>query len=202
MRILPCGEHALLVELDDASSAAALHRALCESRPHGVLDLVPGEQTVLVTVIPGITPLSQLAHQLSTRVSSPVAPTDRGEVILPVTYDGPDLERVCDMTGLTADRLIECHSRQVWTVAFTGFAPGFGYMTSHEWTHSIPRHSESRLKVRAGAVGLAGRYCGIYPIDSPGGWQIIGHTPARTWDLTRESPALLVPGMHVAFVRA
>ena len=75
-------------------------------------------------------------------------------------------------------------------------------MTSDQWTQSVPRRPELRLKVRAGAVGLAGRYCGVYPAQSPGGWQIIGHTSARMWDLSRDAPALLVPGMRVVFVPA
>jgi len=201
MRILPCGEDALLIELDNAQSAIATHQALCDANLPGVVEMVPAERTVLVTVNPRTTQLSQLVQQLSTVTPSDIAPTDRGAIELPVVYDGPDLGSVCEITGMESEELIECHRRQVWTVAFTGFAPGFGYMTSREWTHSIPRHSESRLKVRAGAVGLAGCYCGIYPLDAPGGWQIIGHTSARMWDLARESPALLVPGTRVAFLR-
>jgi KipI family sensor histidine kinase inhibitor len=202
MKILPCGEHALLIELADERSALATHRTLRDAKLSGILEIVPAERTVLVTVVPGSTQLAELAQRLSTLSPRGVSATERGVIELEVVYDGPDLDFACEFTGMDSDELVDWHCSQLWSVAFCGFAPGFGYLTSDEWTQSIPRRPESRLKVRPGAVGLAGRYCGVYPAESPGGWQIIGHTSARMWDLGRQCPALLVPGTRVAFVPA
>ncbi len=202
MKILPCGEHALLIELDDERSAMATYRTLLDAKLPGILEIVPAERTVLVTVVRDTKPLALLAQQLSTLSLRSVFAVDGGEVRLEVTYDGPDLDFACEFTEMGASELIDWHCSQLWSVAFCGFAPGFGYLTSDQWEKSVPRQPESRLKVRAGAVGLAGRYCGVYPAESPGGWRIIGHTSTRMWDLDRQSPALLVPGMRVAFVPA
>ena len=201
MKILSCGEHALLIELADERPAMATHRALLDAKLPGVLEIVPAERTVLVMVVPGGAELMDLAQRLSTMSSRGVANAERGQIELEVTYDGPDLDFACEFIGMEAGDLVDWHCSQVWSVAFCGFAPGFGYMTSDQWT-LVPRRPESRLKVRAGAVGSADRYCGVYPAQSPGGWQIIGHTSARMWDLSRDAPALLVPGMRVAFVPA
>jgi KipI family sensor histidine kinase inhibitor len=201
MRILPCGEHALLLDLDDGEAALGLQQAICDAKLPGIVDVVPAEHTVLISVAPGTTRLSQLAEQISALEPVRASTTSCREVEIPVVYDGPDLLRVCEMAGMSEEALVDCHLRQIWTVAFAGFAPGFGYMTANAWTHVIPRHSESRLEVRAGAIGLAGRYCGVYPSDSPGGWQIIGHTTLAVWCPKRNPPAVLRPGTRVRFVR-
>ena len=96
--------------------------------------------------------------------------------------------------------MIQKHQQSVWQVAFIGFAPGFAYMTSPDRPFSdIPRLSVPRKKIPAGSLGLAGQYSGIYPKDSPGGWQLIGTTSEKMWDLQRQNPALLLPGMTVHF---
>jgi KipI family sensor histidine kinase inhibitor len=84
-------------------------------------------------------------------------------------------------------------------VAFAGFAPGFGYLTGGDPLLEVPRRSSPRTRIPAGSVAVAGRYSGVYPHDSPGGWQLIGRTTARMWDLDRAEPALLIPGRHVIF---
>ena len=122
-----------------------------------------------------------------------------------VVYDGADLAEVGALTGLGERGVVEAHTGQTWTVAFGGFAPGFPYLVAddpHEasgppW--EVPRRAEPRTSVPAGAVGLASRYCGIYPRPSPGGWQLIGRTDAVLWDIDRSPPALLTPGQWVRF---
>jgi KipI family sensor histidine kinase inhibitor len=84
-------------------------------------------------------------------------------------------------------------------VAFAGFVPGFGYLTGGDPRLDVPRRDSPRTRIPAGSVGLAGRFSGVYPSDSPGGWQLIGSTTARMWDLDRPEPALLVPGVEVIF---
>ena len=106
---------------------------------------------------------------------------------------------VADRTGLTTAQVINAHTATPWQVGFGGFAPGFAYLVGGDPRLSVPRRSEPRSSVPAGAVGLAGEFTGIYPRRSPGGWQLIGHTDVVLWDIDRPDPALLTPGMWVQF---
>jgi KipI family sensor histidine kinase inhibitor len=123
-------------------------------------------------------------------------------VEIPVTYDGPDLDDVAVLTGLTRDGVVAAHTGTDWRVGFGGFAPGFAYLVGGDPRLRVPRRSEPRTRVPAGAVGLAGEFSGIYPRESPGGWQLLGTTDVVLWDADREPPALLVPGTIVRFVEA
>jgi allophanate hydrolase len=122
------------------------------------------------------------------------------EVIIPIRYDGEDLAQVAELQGLSIADLILKHHQITWDVAFIGFAPGFAYMSSLDQPFTdIPRLKTPRKKIPSGSLGLAGQYSGIYPKDSPGGWQLIGTTSEKMWDLERQNPALLRPGMRVHF---
>ncbi|KQX07972.1 MULTISPECIES: 5-oxoprolinase subunit B family protein [unclassified Leifsonia] len=202
LRFLPTGDRALLVELESLDAVLALHEALELSRPSGVIDLVPAARTVLVTVDPAQLTLSEarrwIMRAATARPADAAAPT-LAPVVIPVRYDGPDLESVATVLGLRPADLIERHVAATWRVAFTGFAPGFGYLTSTQWTHDVPRLASPRTLVPAGSVGLAGEFGGVYPRSSPGGWQLIGTTEAVLWDSDAMSPALLVPGGTVRF---
>jgi biotin-dependent carboxylase-like uncharacterized protein len=120
-------------------------------------------------------------------------------VVIEAVYDGEDLAEVGRLTGLGPDGVVAAHTGQVWTVAFGGFAPGFGYMVGENQSLEVPRRSSPRTAVPAGSVALAGNYSAVYPRKSPGGWQLIGRTTARMWDLSREQPALAAPGDRVQF---
>ena len=120
-------------------------------------------------------------------------------VLIDTVYDGEDLAEVGQLTGLGPDGVIAAHTGQIWTVAFAGFAPGFGYMVGENQDLEVPRRSSPRTAVPAGSVALAGNYSAVYPRRSPGGWQLIGRTGARMWDLDREQPALAAPGHRVQF---
>ena len=113
--------------------------------------------------------------------------------------DGADLAEVAERTGLTTAQVINAHTGTPWQVGFGGFAPGFAYLIGGDPRLAVPRRSEPRSSVPAGAVGLAGEFTGIYPRRSPGGWQLIGHTGVVLWDIDRPNPALLTPGMWVQF---
>jgi len=102
--------------------------------------------------------------------------------------------------GVTVEEAVRLHAGADYTVAFCGFSPGFAYLTGLPAELAVPRRPSPRPLVPAGAVGLAGSYCGVYPRPSPGGWQLIGRTELRVWDATRADPALLVPGTRVHFV--
>jgi KipI family sensor histidine kinase inhibitor len=118
---------------------------------------------------------------------------------IPVVYDGADLDEVASRTGLTPDEVIDAHTSTPWRVGFGGFAPGFAYLIGGDERLKVPRRSEPRTKVPTGSVGLAGEFSAVYPRESAGGWQLIGRTDTVMWDLDRDPPALLRPGMWVRF---
>ena len=120
-------------------------------------------------------------------------------VELPVVFDGPDLGEVAALTGRSTGALVGTITATELTVAFGGFAPGFGYLTGLPAELSVPRRSTPRTRVPAGSVGLAGEFAGVYPRASPGGWQLIGRTDAVLFDVERNPPALLTPGVRVRF---
>jgi KipI family sensor histidine kinase inhibitor len=199
MKVLPFGDAALLVELDDLDGVLALAAAVRGQRFDGVLDVVPAARTVLLVTEPG-TPLDPLAARVTSLSPTPSADTAEAEAVeIAVVYDGPDLAEVARLTGLSERDVVEAHTGTPWRIAFGGFAPGFAYLTGGDPRLSVPRRDEPRTTVPAGAVGLAGEYSGVYPRPSPGGWQLIGRTDAVLWDAERDPPALLAPGGSVRF---
>jgi KipI family sensor histidine kinase inhibitor len=100
---------------------------------------------------------------------------------------------------MSVAEVIDAHTGTPWRVGFGGFAPGFAYLVDGDSRLSVPRRTQPRTRVPAGSVGLAGEFSGIYPRESPGGWQLIGRTEAVLWDVERTHPALLIPGMWVTF---
>ncbi|KGN37775.1 5-oxoprolinase subunit B family protein [Knoellia subterranea] len=197
--VLPAGHGGLLVECADLTDVMNLHRALEASRPAGVVDIVPAARTVLVTLSDGAPRAEVVAaiHAVDTRSLTETA--DRAEVVVPVTYDGGDLEDVAELTGIPVDEVVRRHAAADYVVAFTGFAPGFAYIAGGDPALHVPRRATPRTRVPAGSVSLAGEFTGIYPRVGPGGWQLIGRTDVVLWDLQRESPALLTPGTPVRF---
>lgn len=198
----PCGDTGLLVELATLEEVLGLHAALAADPPEGVVDLVPAARTVLLRVrsardLPGVA-----ADVRCRQAASAGARDAAGEVTeIAVTYDGEDLDDVGAHTGLDRDGIVEAHTGRVWTVAFAGFTPGFGYLAPEDGDDRlhVPRRPSSRTRVPAGAVGLAGEFSGVYPRESPGGWQLIGRTEHVLWDLDRDPPAVLVPGARIRF---
>lgn len=205
MRLLPCGDAAVLVEVEDLDAVLRLVAAVELERESGgfdgVIDVVPASRTLLLRCRPGDQVLQRAVARLRELSLPDTPPATRKEVTIPVSYDGEDLDEVASLTGLSAEDVIVRHTRTRWRVAFTGFAPGFGYLVGGDGSLEVPRRDEPRTKVPAGAVGLAGAFTGVYPRPSPGGWQLIGRTEATIWDPTREPPALLAPGTLVRFER-
>jgi KipI family sensor histidine kinase inhibitor len=200
MRVLPCGERALLVELDDLDAGLGLHAALVASSPAGVVELVPAARTLLVTFDPGATDAAALGEALRAVEFSPGAPASGELVEIPVTYDGEDLEAVASHAGVSSDEVVALHAGGEYVVAFCGFAPGFAYLTGLDERLHVPRRESPRTRVLAGAVAVADVFTAVYPRESPGGWQLIGRTEAPLWDVERDPPARLVPGTRVRFV--
>ncbi len=197
MRVLPCGDAALLVEAGDA--ALGVYTALLDRPLAGVTDLVPAARTVLVRFDPAAVPAADLARRL-TAVEPVAVASGAGELVtVPVHYDGDDLADVGRRTGLGVHGVIEAHTSARYVVAFSGFAPGFGYLTGLDPRLRLPRRGTPRVRVPAGAVGVAGEFTGVYPRPSPGGWHLLGRTTVPLWDPARTPPALLRPGTRVRF---
>lgn len=202
-RILPYGDHALLVELDGLDAVLALFRGLDASRPDGVVELVPAARTIAVVVEPRILSLSAARGWVERTAPLPAEAVDERVVELDVRYDGDDLAEVARLTGRTEAQVVAFHTSTPWRVAFGGFAPGFAYLVSDGPAAAdaleVPRRATPRTAVPPGSVGLAGTFSGVYPRSSPGGWQLIGRTDATLWDETADPPALLRPGAVVRF---
>jgi len=200
MRVLPSGSTALLVELDDLDEVLALYATLSENVPNGVLDLVPAARTLLVVTDPTVTSLASVEQAVrSTRPRADLL-ARRELVEVPVTYDGEDIAEAATQLDCDPAELVRRHTDAEWTVAFCGFIPGFGYLTSPAWTSEMPRRPSPRKRVPPGAVALAGEFSGVYPRESPGGWQLIGRTTLTMFNPVRDPAAILRPGVRVRFV--
>jgi KipI family sensor histidine kinase inhibitor len=205
------GDRALLLEFESTAEGLAWADALREADLLGVLDIVPASRTVLVKLAgpryqaPTRQRLGKLCmtHKAVSDVTAPSDGTEgRADIEIDVVYDGADLDEVARLTGLSTDQVIAAHTGTPWRVGFGGFAPGFAYLIGGDGRLEVPRQSEPRTRVPAGSVALAGEFSAVYPRESPGGWQLIGHTSkdtAELWDVDRDRPALLSPGMWVQF---
>jgi len=214
VRLLPVGSAAVLVELADLDTVLALRSALVDEPLPGVVEVVPAARTVLLRWgsgrdlrrTTGLQELQELQELLGRRLDAAAtrgpgrAGPGGGVVEVPVRYDGEDLAEVARLTGLGETGVVRAHTGTDWSVAFTGFAPGFAYLTGGDPALRVPRRSTPRTRVPAGAVGLAGELSGVYPRASPGGWQLLGTTDLPVWDAERDPPALLRPGARVRFV--
>lgn len=200
MRILTASDRALLVEAADLDEAMRLN--LAWAGIPGIEELIPGARTVLVRFDPLRVSASGLAAVLAdARVDGAHVPHAR-EVTIPVRYDGEDLDDVAALLGVSVEEVVARHLAAEWQVAFSGFAPGFGYAVGSDPLFDVPRRASPRTRVPAGSVALAGHFTGVYPRESPGGWQLIGRTDAAMWDIDRDPPALLSPGTLVRFEQA
>ena len=200
MRILTASDRSLLVEAADLDEAMRLNLAW-DGVP-GIVERIPGARTVLVRFDPVRVSSSSLAAVLSATVVDAEHVPHTREVTIPVQYDGSDLSEAASLLSVSAEELVNRHLAADWQVAFSGFAPGFGYVVGSDPLFDVPRRSSPRTRVPAGSVALAGAFTGVYPRESPGGWQLIGRTDAVMWDIDRDPPALLAPGTSVRFERA
>lgn len=199
MRLLRVGADSLLVEVSDTIAAMRVYDEALRQQVEAA-DVVPAARTVLFAGVPDV---PRLEKELSTWELGELATTSPGHGLVlevPTVYDGPDLESVARHWDMTAREVVALHTSREMVVAFCGFSPGFAYCTGLDGLPPVPRLAEPRTRVPAGAVGLADIFTGVYPSDSPGGWQLVGHTDLDLWDETREQPATLAPGTRVRFV--
>lgn len=203
MRFLSVNCDSFLIELDSLQQTLALYNRLQQLQHPMILDLIPAARTVLVYFDALRTKVAEIQRWICGLDIDFQAQQEQRSVDIPIIYDGEDLAQVADIQGCSVAEVIRRHQQSLWQVAFIGFAPGFAYLSSPEHPFvDMPRLAVPRKKIAAGSLGLAGQYAGIYPKDSPGGWQLIGRTKEKMWDLTREQPALLLPGMSVNFYDA
>jgi allophanate hydrolase subunit 1 len=197
VQLLRVGRDAVLVEVADSGQALSL-AAWARTRDLA-RDVVPGARTVLFDGLPGgSVDLARFQAGLASWRPTVLSPGPLVE--LPVTYDGPDLDDVAARWDCPVEEVAARHQAVELVAAFCGFAPGFAYLAGLDV--DVPRLATPRARVRAGSVALAGRWCGVYPSASPGGWRVIGHTDAVLWDARRDPPALLAPGTRVRFREA
>ncbi|HEY5930635.1 MAG TPA: 5-oxoprolinase subunit PxpB [Burkholderiales bacterium] len=215
-RLVPMGDRALVIEFGDAadpvlsSHIAAVAQHMRASPPAGVLDIVPTYTTLAVHYDPaavgdGDSPYEALAAQLASWLEKePPGSTVEGRAVeIPVCYGGEfgeDLDALANRNGLQPEEVMRLHSAARYHVHMLGFVPGFAYLGGLDPRLATPRRDSPRPKVPAGSVAIGGSHTGIFPLDTPGGWHLIGRTPLRLFTPESEPPCLLNAGDTVRFV--
>jgi KipI family sensor histidine kinase inhibitor len=209
-RVVEAGDSTLVVEFDERIDPAVNARVVelserlrAEPVP-GVRDVVPAYRSVAVYFDPLRTTYEVLVDRLQREAAVPdLRVRPKPDVVrIPVCYGGefgPDLASVAKFAGMTESAVVELHTARSYLVFMLGFAPGMAYLGVVDGRIAAPRHEKPRVHVARGSVGIAGEQTGIYPASTPGGWQIIGRTPLKPFDLTRPSPFLMKPGDSVVF---
>ena len=201
MIVRRAGDSALLVDTGETALAHRLRARLLQENLPGLRDLVPGLSTLLIVADPIALDLDELAAAIPAWELPAHETGEAREIVIDVTYDGPDLEAVSEVTGLAVPEIIERHAAATYDVAFLGFAPGFAYLTGLDPALSVPRLDSPRTRVPAGSVAIAGPMTVVYPRATPGGWRILGHSDVTLFDPTKRPPAKLAPGDRVRFRR-
>ncbi len=204
------GDKALLIEFDEVISpkinkkVRGLMEGLSKERIEGIQEVVPAYRSLLVYYDPftiGFQTLCSKIHEIAKKFDRSKLPEPR-VFHLPVCYGGemgPDLPYVAEHNGLTEEEVVKIHASTAYLVYMLGFLPGFPYLGGLSPKLATPRLPEPRIKIPAGSVGIAGNQTGIYPIESPGGWRIIGRTPVELYTPQNDPPVLLAMGDFVKF---
>jgi inhibitor of KinA len=204
MTILPAGDQAFTVAFGagiDGRVLAAAER-LVAAAPAGVTDVVPGYDHLLVAYDPLVVAPDAVRTWLAGQLEAEDAPLAGRTVELPVCYDpalAPDLEPLATEKGLTVEALVALHAAPAYRCHLLGFRPGFPFLGGLDDRLVAARLPSPRSRVPAGSVGIGGRQTGVYPVDSPGGWRLIGRTPLRLFDPARAEPFLVRAGDTVRF---
>lgn len=217
LRVEPLGDHAVVVRLGDEITEAAFRQVqavrarLDIQAPAGTTDIVSGFTTVAVHFDPtrversgGTLPVAAMIGAVTALLQELAdTPVPQGRLVeVPVCYEGemaPDLDEVARRAGMSADQVVQLHSAGEYVVQVIGFLPGFPYLGGLDARLATPRRDTPRRRVAAGSVGIGGVHTGIYPIESPGGWNIIGRTGVELFAASRTPAALLAVGDRVRF---
>ena len=210
-KILPCGDAALVVKLGNDISVKtgtrvrALMQALSGKEGKGIVDLIPAYCSLTVCFDPLAVSYDKLCRRIARLAAAPESGiSDHRRIYsIPVCYGGefgPDLADVASMTGLGEREVIARHSAAEYFIYMLGFLPGFPYLGGLDPAIAVKRLDSPRQKIPCGSVGIGGSQTGVYPMESPGGWRLIGRTPVRLYDPSREPSVLLHAGDFVRFV--
>ncbi len=210
-RLLPAGDSAILIdwsdEIDDDVNdrVHALAQILRHQDRPEIIDLIPAYSSLLVSYNPVISGFSQIYSLLESLLNSPQSIEQQSSrlIEIPTHYGGefgPDVEFIARHNRVSASQIISLHASVIYRVYMLGFVPGFAYLGSVPQAIAAPRLETPRTRVPTGSVGIAGRQTGVYPIESPGGWRLIGRTELKLFDPTQDPPTLLRPGDRVRFV--
>jgi inhibitor of KinA len=208
-RILPASDSSILVSFVEGGTietrkVLSLFVELQKRWDPRIRNLHPAYKSLLIDFDPLHADHAEMAGIVEAALTnaSPTPEYFGREISIPVCYDdefAPDLNVVAEKTDLPADEVVSLHSSAEYVVAFLGFSPGFGYLSGLPERLNVPRRATPRNVVAAGSVGIAGMQTGVYPLQSPGGWQIIGRTPVRMFHQAKNPPTLLQPGDTVRF---
>lgn len=210
-RFLPGGDRALFIELGDTIDpelnrrVRRLHLAIQEATPPGLVETVPAYRSLLVCYEPRDVSPQQLRATLELLVDKTEADEFPAAKVteVPAVYGGeygPDLEFVAEHNGLSPEDVVRLHAGKAYLIYVLGFTPGFAYLGGLSPRIATPRLATPRARIPAGSVGIAGNQTGIYPVESPGGWRLIGRTPVELFHPEKEPPSLLQMGDYVEFV--
>lgn len=211
IRILTEGDSSILVEFGKEISPeinrkiTATVQLMKEQHIEGVIDVIPSFCSLLLNYDPRVLSFEELKERIEYLVRMDVKAGEQKVKIfeIPVCYGGqygPDLANIAKHAGLTEEEVIKIHSSRDYLIYMLGFLPGFCYLGGLDERIHTPRLANPRLKINAGSVGIGGSQTGIYPLDSPGGWQLMGMTPVKTYDPEREVPILVQAGDYIRFV--
>ncbi len=208
-KIDPLGDDAVLVTFADRISwdvgvvVRTVANRIRATRLKSVTDVVPAYTTLAVYFDSARVPFASIAASLAPiiELGGLEELKDQGLIEIPVIYDGPDLAEVAERTGLTIEAVIDRHVSRTYRAYASGFQPGFAYLGDLDASLALPRRSAPRVRVPPGSVAIAGAQTAIYPLQTPGGWHLIGSTSTVMFDANRNPPALIRPGDSVRFIR-
>lgn len=211
IRILTAGDSSLLIEFGKEISQeinqkiSATVQLMKEQHIEGVVDMIPAFCSLLVNYDPRVISYGEIKERIQAlvRVDAKAGETRRRIFEIPVCYGGeygPDIANIAEHAGLSQEEVIALHSSKDYLIYMLGFLPGFTYLGGLDERLHTPRLANPRIKIAAGSVGIGGSQTGIYPLDSPGGWQLMGMTPVKTYDPFREIPILVEAGDYIRFV--
>ena len=211
IRILTAGDSALLIEFgkeinpETNRKITAIVQLMREQHIEGIVDVIPAFCSLLINYDPRVLSYEELKERMENllKIETKTEITRKRIFEIPVCYGGeygPDIDNIAEHAGLSVNEVIKIHSSKDYLIYMLGFLPGFTYLGGLDERIHTPRLASPRLTIRAGSVGIGGSQTGIYPLDSPGGWQLMGLTPVRTYDPERQTPILVEAGDYIRFI--
>ena len=211
VKIMTAGDSSILIQFGNSidpdinARIAATVQLMKEQHIEGVVDIIPAFCSLLINYDPRVISYDEMKTRMEKILSIEIAAGARRKKVyeIPVCYGGefgPDLPTIAEHAGLSEQEVIDIHSSTDYLIYMLGFLPGFTYLGGLDERIHTPRLANPRIRIPAGSVGIGGSQTGIYPMDSPGGWQLMGMTPVKTYDPDREVPILVEAGDYIRFV--